>query len=91
MRIRVLPCSAGEHAGPVGSFTTIHFDDDLDIVYTEDLVSGRMTANPGTVGEAARRYAHLQAAAPSVEGSTPLIARVMEERHGNRPEQGAVA
>ncbi|MFD3548543.1 helix-turn-helix domain-containing protein [Streptomyces sp. NPDC058655] len=92
-RIQVLPFSAGEHASLIGSFTTMRFDDDPDIVYSEDLISGHMTANPVTVKEAALRYAHLQAAALSVEASAALIIRVMEERYGHQPEpdQRAVA
>lgn len=86
MRIQVLPFSAGEHSSLAGSFTAMRFEDDPDIIYTEDLISGHMTANPETIREAARRYAHLQAAALSVEDSAALIARVMEERYGNRPE-----
>ncbi len=93
MRVQVLPNSAGEHASLAGSFNLLRFDDDPDIVYTEDVVSGHMTANPETVREASRRYAHCQAAALSVEGSAALITRVMEERYGDRsgPEQRAVA
>ncbi|MER8086064.1 helix-turn-helix transcriptional regulator [Streptomyces sp. NPDC094048] len=93
MRIQVLPFEAGEHASLDGAFTTMRFDDDPDIVYTEDIVSGHMTANPETIRDAARRYAHLQAAALSVEASAALIARVMEERYGDqsRPEERAVA
>ncbi|WP_030161711.1 helix-turn-helix domain-containing protein [Streptomyces sp. NRRL S-244] len=85
-RIQVLPFSAGEHASLIGSFTAMRFDDDPDIVYSEDLISGHMTANPDTVKEAALRYAHLQAAALSVEDSAELIIRVMEERYGHQPE-----
>ncbi|OKJ33233.1 helix-turn-helix domain-containing protein [Streptomyces sp. CB01580] len=93
VRIQVLPFAAGEHASLDGSFTTMRFDDDPDVVYTEDIVSGHMTANPDTVREAARRYAHLQAAALSVEASAALIARVMEERYGDpaRLEERAMA
>ncbi|MFE9361278.1 helix-turn-helix domain-containing protein [Streptomyces sp. NPDC006978] len=86
MRIQVLPFVTGEHTSLDGSFTAMRFADDPDIIYTEDLISGHMTANPETTREAARRYAHLQAAALSVEDSAALIARVMEERYGNRPE-----
>ncbi|MFJ2828804.1 helix-turn-helix domain-containing protein [Streptomyces sp. NPDC087263] len=85
VRIQVLPYEAGEHASLIGSFTGMRFEDDPDIVYTEDLISGHMTANPETVREAALRYAHLQAAALSVEDSAALIARVMEERYGEHP------
>ncbi|MEU1123758.1 helix-turn-helix transcriptional regulator [Streptomyces sp. NPDC005899] len=93
MRIQVLPFSAGEHSSLDGAFNLLRFDGDPDLIYTEDLISGHMTANPEIMREAARRYAHLQAAALSVEASAALITRVMEERYGNRPgpEERAVA
>ncbi|MFB7190764.1 helix-turn-helix transcriptional regulator [Streptomyces sp. NPDC056230] len=93
MRIQVMPFAAGQHASLDGAFNLLRFDDDPDIVYTEDIVSGHMTANPDTLREAALRYAHLQAAALSVEDSAALITRVMEERYGDRsrPEERAVA
>ncbi|MFD8691886.1 helix-turn-helix transcriptional regulator [Streptomyces sp. NPDC059651] len=93
MRIQVLPFAAGEHTSLDGSFNLLRFDDDPDIIYTEDLISGHMTASPDTIREASLRYAHLQAAALSVEDSAALIARVMEERYGDRlrPEEHAVA
>ena len=86
VHVQVLPSATGEHASLDGAFTTMRFNDDPDIIYTEDLISGHMTANPETTREAARRYAHLQAAALSIEDSAALIKRVMEERYGNRPE-----
>ncbi|MEU6667035.1 helix-turn-helix transcriptional regulator [Streptomyces sp. NPDC046727] len=85
VRVQVLPFRAGEHASLIGSFNALRFADDPDIVYTEDLISGHMTANPDTVREAALRYAHLQASALSVEDSAALIIRVMEERYGHQP------
>ncbi|MEV0987050.1 helix-turn-helix transcriptional regulator [Streptomyces sp. NPDC049949] len=85
VQVQVLPFEAGEHASLIGSFNALRFDDDPDLVYTEDLISGHMTANPDTVKEAALRYAHVQAAALSVEDSAALIARVMEERYGHHP------
>ncbi|MGW3684044.1 helix-turn-helix domain-containing protein [Streptomyces prasinus] len=93
VHVQVLPDAAGEHASLAGSFTTMRFNDDPDVVYTEDLISGHMTANPETLREASLRYARLQAAALSVEESAALIARVMEERYGERPqpEERAVA
>jgi transcriptional regulator with XRE-family HTH domain len=93
MRIQVLPFTAGEHASLAGSFNFLRFEDDPDLVYTEDVIAGHMTANPETIREAARRYAHLQAAALSVEASAALIARVMEERYGElpQPEERTVA
>lgn len=93
LHVQVLPNATGQHASLDGAFNLLRFDDDPDIVYTEDLISGHMTANPETVREAARRYARLQAAALSIEEPASLIARVMEERYGDRsqPEEHAVA
>ena len=83
--VQVLPFEAGQHPGLMGSFTTMRFDGDPDIVYAEDFVQGHMTANPEAVREGALRYDQLQAFALSVENSAALIARVMEERYGNEP------
>ncbi|MBT3151324.1 helix-turn-helix domain-containing protein [Streptomyces sp. CHD11] len=83
--VQVLPNQAGEHASLAGSFNLLRFEDDLDVVYTEDLISGHMTANSETIKEAALRYARVQAAALSVEDSAELIARLMEDRYGDRP------
>ncbi|NEA45542.1 helix-turn-helix transcriptional regulator [Streptomyces sp. SID10815] len=84
VQIQVLPYEVGAHASLVGSFTGLRFENDPEIVYTEDLISGHMTANPETVREGARRYASLQAAALSQEESAKLIKCVMEERYGPR-------
>ncbi|MGP3632123.1 helix-turn-helix domain-containing protein [Streptomyces sp. 24-1644] len=89
LRTQILPFGAGEHASLIGSFNTLRFEDGPDIVYTEDLISGHMTANSETLKEASLRYAHLQAAALSVEDSAALITRAMEERYG--PGERAVA
>ncbi|MEU6125595.1 helix-turn-helix transcriptional regulator [Streptomyces sp. NPDC047123] len=82
--VQVLPYRAGEHASLVGSFNLLRFDDDPDLVYTEDLISGHMTADPETIREASRRYANLQAAALSEGESAELIGRVMEEKYGEQ-------
>ncbi|MFB7030604.1 MULTISPECIES: helix-turn-helix domain-containing protein [unclassified Streptomyces] len=86
VKIQILPFGAGAHAGAHGSFNLLRFDDDPDIVYTEDFVQGHMTANPSAVREGFLRYDHLRAAALSVEESAQLIARIMEEHYGNQPE-----
>ncbi|MFF1487315.1 helix-turn-helix transcriptional regulator [Streptomyces sp. NPDC058319] len=88
LQIQVLPYSAGPHASLEGSFTGLRFQRNPEIVYTEDLISGHMTANPETVRDATRRYASLQAAALSEEESAKLIKRVMEERYGPRSAVG---
>ncbi|MCY0939570.1 helix-turn-helix domain-containing protein [Streptomyces sp. H34-S4] len=85
VKVQILPFEAGAHAGLPGSFNLLRFDDDPDLVYTEDFVQGHMTANPQSLREGSSRYDHLQAAALSVEGSAARIARVMEERYGQHP------
>ncbi|MEU4659536.1 helix-turn-helix transcriptional regulator [Streptomyces sp. NPDC023723] len=91
MRIQVLPNSAGEHPGLAGAFNILRFADHPDIFYTEDMMSGHMTADPETIKQASLHYAHLQAAALSVSDSAALIARVMEERYEDRSQRDAVA
>ncbi|WP_371678731.1 helix-turn-helix domain-containing protein [Streptomyces sp. NBC_01276] len=86
VEVQILPFDAGAHVGLDGTFTLLRFDDDPDIVYTEDFVQGHMTANPQALREGCLRYDHLQAAALSVEDSAALIARVMEERYGHQAE-----
>ncbi|MDJ0383033.1 helix-turn-helix transcriptional regulator [Streptomyces sp. G-G2] len=85
VKVQILPFEAGAHAGLMGSFNLLRFDDDPDLVYTEDFVQGHMTANPQAFREGSLRYDHLQAAALSVEDSAARIARVMEERYGHHP------
>ncbi|MEU8842875.1 helix-turn-helix transcriptional regulator [Streptomyces roseus] len=86
VKVQILPFETGAHAGLMGSFNLLRFDDDPDLVYTEDFVQGHMTANPQALREGSLRYDHLQAAALSVEDSAARIARVMEERYGHQPE-----
>ncbi|MFJ6049361.1 helix-turn-helix transcriptional regulator [Streptomyces sp. NPDC092307] len=86
VKVQILPFEAGAHTGVMGSFTLLRFEDDPDIVYTEDFVQGHMTANPPALREGSLRYDHLQAAALSLEDSVARIARVMEERYGHHPE-----
>ncbi|WAX80287.1 helix-turn-helix domain-containing protein [Streptomyces sp. KMM 9044] len=86
MHVQVLPNRAGEHASLDGAFNLLRFEDAPDIISTEDLISGHMTANPETIKEASLRYARLQAAALPVEESVELIARPMEERYGDRSQ-----
>ncbi len=92
-QVQVLPFEVGQHHGLPGTFTLLRFDDDPDIVYTEDFVQGHMTAHPDKLKEGFHRYDHLKASALSVEASAKLIARVMEERYGHQPgpDERAVA
>ncbi|MBD0745998.1 helix-turn-helix transcriptional regulator [Streptomyces sp. CBMA152] len=83
VKLQVLPFTVGAHAGLPGSFNLLRFEDDPDVVYTEDFVQGHMTANPQAIREGSLSYDHLQATALSVEDSAALITRVMEERYGD--------
>ncbi|MET7487125.1 helix-turn-helix transcriptional regulator [Streptomyces sp. NPDC005538] len=84
VNIQVLPFSVGAHTGMMGSFTLLRFGDDPDIHYSEGYDQGHMTANPEVIKERSVGYARLQAGALSVKESADLIARVMEERYGDR-------
>ncbi|WP_406182996.1 helix-turn-helix domain-containing protein [Streptomyces sp. NBC_01006] len=86
LEIQVLPFGVGQHAGMMGSFNLLRFDDDPDIHYCESYDSGHMTANPQVIKERSVGYARLQAEALSPRASAELIARVMEERYGKHPE-----
>jgi hypothetical protein len=85
LEIQVLPFSAGQHAGMMGSFNLLRFDDAPDLHYSESYDQGHMTANPQVIKERSVGYARLQAAALSPRDSAALIARVMEERYGEQP------
>ncbi len=85
VHIQVLPLDVGPHAGMMGSFTLLRFDDDPDVHYSESYDQGHMTANPQVIRERSVGYARLQAAALSTSDSADLIARVMEERYGDQP------
>ncbi|MFJ8665586.1 Scr1 family TA system antitoxin-like transcriptional regulator [Streptomyces sp. NPDC093600] len=84
-QIQVLPFTVGQHAGMMGSFNLLRFEDDPDLFYAESYDAGHMTANPQVIRERSVGYARLQATALSREDSAALIARVMEERYGHQP------
>lgn len=88
VKVQILPFTVGAHAGSLGSFTLLRFQDDPDLVYTEDFVQGHMTVDSAAFKEGSLRYDHLRAAALSVEDSSALITRVMEEHYGDQPEPG---
>ncbi|MFF5014346.1 Scr1 family TA system antitoxin-like transcriptional regulator [Streptomyces sp. NPDC001165] len=89
MELQVLPFSVGQHAGMMGSFNVLRFEDHLDLHYSESYDSGHMTANPQVIRERSVGYARLQAEALSPRESASLIARVMEERYGEQPGSGS--
>ncbi|WP_433547828.1 helix-turn-helix domain-containing protein [Streptomyces sp. CA-294286] len=93
VNVQVLPYETGQHSAMMGSFTLIRFENDPDVHYSESYDQGHMTANPAVIKERSVGYARLQATALSTEESAVLIARVMEERYGDkpRPVRSAVA
>ncbi|MGW1912752.1 helix-turn-helix domain-containing protein [Streptomyces sp. NPDC002076] len=86
MELQVLPFSAGQHTGLMGSFNLLRFDGHPDLYYSENYDSGHLTANPQVIKERSVGYARLQADALSPRESAAVIARVMEERYGDEPE-----
>lgn len=86
VQIQVLPFAVGQHTGMMGSFNLLRFEDDPDLFYAESYDQGHMTANPRVIKERSVGYARLQATALSPEDSATLIARVMEERYGDRSQ-----
>ncbi|MFJ9035139.1 helix-turn-helix domain-containing protein [Streptomyces sp. NPDC102406] len=82
VKIQVLPFAAGQHAGMMGSFNLLRFDEDPDLFYAENYDHGHMTANPQVMRERSVGYARLQACSLSPEESVQLIVRVTEERYG---------
>ncbi|MEU0402337.1 helix-turn-helix transcriptional regulator [Streptomyces sp. NPDC006197] len=91
VKIQILPFEVGAHGGQMGSFNLLRFEDDPDLVYTEDFVQGHMTVDSAAFRRGSLRYDHLRAAALSVEDSSALITRVMEEHYGDEPESGGSA
>ncbi|GGS83680.1 transcriptional regulator [Streptomyces tanashiensis] len=86
VQVQMLPFTAGQHPGLLGSFTLLRFDEDPDILYSESYDSGHMTAHSQVIRERSVSYARLQASALSREDSAALIERVMRERYGHQPE-----
>ncbi|MFD3572676.1 helix-turn-helix domain-containing protein [Streptomyces sp. NPDC058644] len=84
VQVQVLPYSVGQHTGMMGSFNLLRFEDDPDLFYAESYDAGHMTANPQVIKERSVGYARLQSCSVSTDGSAELIARVMEERYGQR-------
>ena len=84
VNIQILPFTAGAHAGFGGAFALLRFKNSPELAYDETRRAAHVTADPEHVGDLSLRYAHLQAAALSVQDSADLIAHVMEERYGTQ-------
>ncbi|WP_030899906.1 DUF5753 domain-containing protein [Streptomyces sp. NRRL F-5126] len=78
INIQVLPTATAPHAGVVGNFTILGFDDytDLDVVHQESLTSTQYIEDRGQVAVYRDAYARLQAAALPVEASAARITEI---------------
>ncbi|GGX24915.1 transcriptional regulator [Streptomyces malachitofuscus] len=84
VEVQILPFRPGQHAGMMGSFNLLRFEDNPDLFYMDGYDQGHMTANPDVIKERSVGYARLQASALSPEDSARLITRVMEERYATQ-------
>lgn len=76
--IQVLPYASGAPALHM-AFTLLKFDDDPDLLYVENPVSGTVIDSQAVVEDSAAAYDRLRADALSPEASIALIRKVMEE------------
>ncbi|MDX3231091.1 helix-turn-helix transcriptional regulator [Streptomyces sp. ME19-01-6] len=76
--IQVLPYASGAPARHM-AFTLLRFDDDPDLLYVENPVSGSVIDSQAVVEDSAAAYDRLRADALSPEASVALIRKVMEE------------
>lgn len=81
VNIRVMPISAGEHAGMDGPFVALSFPGELDqdVVYLEGMGGGIYIEDVGQVGRCNVRFDRICEQALSEEDSMTLIANIAEE------------
>ncbi|HEU5472281.1 MAG TPA: helix-turn-helix transcriptional regulator [Actinophytocola sp.] len=81
--IRVLPLSAGVHAGVAGTFVLLTFPERLEndpgVVYTEDRVRGTYHDDPEAIARYRTTLSRLRESAYSVEESRATVQRRIEE------------
>lgn len=88
VQIQVLPYAAGAHAGLAGAFSLFSFEERPGLVYSETYPAGELSVDPPVFRDSSLRYDLLQAAALPIRDSADLIAHVLEEHYGQRPETG---
>jgi hypothetical protein len=76
--IQTVPAKVGSYAGFPGAFTILGFDDGPDLVYTEDYVGGRLTADRTTVEEHKVNYDLIRGVAIPAEESLDLLRTILE-------------
>lgn len=79
--LQVLPFAAGAHAAMGSPFTILGFDDedDLDLVYVEDIATSSLLEKPDQLITYSVAFNRLRASALSPEGSLALLQRVANE------------
>ena len=79
--MQVLPQSAGAHAAMGSPFTILGFDDedDLDLVYVEDIATSHLLEKPEQLAAYTVAFNRLRAAALSPESSVALLQQVANE------------
>ncbi len=78
--IQVLPASLGVHSGLAGAFIIADFAANPSILFTEDLVGGRVMEGAAVVTEASLHFSTLRSEALPRTASRELIAKVAQER-----------
>jgi transcriptional regulator with XRE-family HTH domain len=76
--VQVIPLSTGAHAGLTSSFTLMSFDDDPDIVYTEDRERGYIRERPESVRAWFGAYEALHTVTETAAVSLKMIERLRE-------------
>lgn len=79
--MQVLPFSAGAHAAMGSPFAILGFDeeDDLDLVYVEDIATSHLLEKPEQLAAYTVAFNRLRAAALSPEGSIGLLQQAANE------------
>lgn len=79
--MQVLPFAAGAHAAMGSPFTVLGFEeeDDLDLVYVEDIATSHLLEKPEQLATYTVAFNRLRAAALSPEGSVALLQEAANE------------
>jgi len=79
--VQITPFGAGAHPGVLGSFAVLEFPvrNDLDVVYTEALMSSLYLKRDNDVTVYNKAFDRLRAAALDVEPSWQLVAQIAKD------------
>ncbi len=77
--LQVVPFSAGAHAGLLGEFVLLGFDDGHSLAYTEAVDSGHLIERPEEVAAFGLAFDALRAVTLTPEASIELILRIKGE------------